>query len=292
MTTAVRPLPDHGTLSRYKYRGCRCDTCRTNYTAYQRTRYRKQAYGTWQPYVDAEPVRQHLLALNAAGLSYQVIAERLGRHTPTITAYVYDQGPKRHRRQRATPELAAAILALQPGDVPPGMIDATGTIRRIQALAAQGWPLRTISAHVGVASPTIGRIIGQRWVFRPTAYSVNRTYDALRDAKPEDHGVTPGAARKTRHLAQRRNWHDPLWWEDMGHIDDPHFDPATVERELKRDELAALRRDEIIHLTRYGYTPESIHQRLNEEISLSAIRNIVVEHRNGKKRDRTKQVAA
>jgi hypothetical protein len=293
VTTPSRPLPDHGTLSRYKYRGCRCDECRDNYTAYQRTRYRKQAYGTWQPLLDATPVREHLIKLHNAGLSYQVIAESLGRHTPSITSFIYDQGPKRRRRKRVTPELAAAILALKPGDVPPGMIDATGTVRRIEALVAIGWPMRTLSTHVGVASPTINRIRGQKWVFRPTADGVARTYDALRDQKPEDHGVLPGSALKARNLAARNDWRDPLWWEDMGGIDDPNFDPDAAEHAMSEYEAKKLRRQEIIHLARYGCSPEEIHARVSGDLTLRYVKDLVAEVRAGRFRDRsTKQAAA
>jgi AraC-like DNA-binding protein len=73
----------------------------------------------------------------------------------------------------------------------------------------------------------------------------------------------PGSALKTRNKARREGWPDPLWWEDMGHIDDPDFDPAAaVERELNRDELAALRRQEIAHLAAFGIPEHEIAQRL------------------------------
>lgn len=291
MTTTVRPLPDHGTLSRAKYHKCHCDLCRRASADYQRNRHRKRGYGTWQPLIDAEPVRQHLLMLRDHGISYIRAAELAGMYAPTVGRLLYTVAGRKPVK-RVRPETAEALLAVQPDAISTHRTNATGTHRRIQALAANGWPLRRLAPHFGLNPSTPRRLLDQATLCTATAKAIAAAYDHLQGQRPEDHGVTPWDADKARRAAAAQGWHDPLWWEDMGRIDDPDFDPATVERELKRDELAALRRDEIIHLTRYGYTPESIHQRLNEEISLSAIRNIVVEHRNGKKRDRTKQAAA
>jgi transposase len=56
-------------------------------------------------------------------------------------------------------------------------------------------------------------------------------------------------------------------------------------------ERAALRREEIIHFAWHGDTPEQILARLNGEVSIATVRQIVQEWRTGVKRDR-KQVAA
>ncbi|MFD8919409.1 hypothetical protein ACFV0Y_16520 [Streptomyces sp. NPDC059569] len=282
--TTTRPLPDHGTLSRHKYHGCKCDTCVENYRAYQRSRHRKQGYGTWQPLIDAGPVRQHLLALNAAGFSWPVIAERVGCRASNINSFIYDKA-QRPARKRVTPELAARILAVTAADLTPGTIDATGTTRRLQALASVGWPLRSLGPHIGIAEASVGRIRHQKWVFRPTAAAVAETYDQLRDERPEDHGVPAWVALKTRRWAARQQWRDPLWWDDMGHIDDPAFDPEVAEAELNRDQLAAHRRAEVEHLAGFGLPDRDIAARLgmNEQYVHALIREL----RTGQRRDRT-----
>lgn len=265
---ATKTLPPHGTLSRAKYHKCKCTECLERCRLYQRSRYRKQGYGTWQPLIDAAPVRQHLLKLNAAGLSYAVIAKRLGCSTANVTRFIYDLGPSHPRRKRTRPELAARILAITVTDLTPGLIDATGAARRIQALAANGWPLRSLGPHIGVNPASVGRIAYQQYVFRDTVKAVADCYEKLRDQRPEDHGIDPGSALKTRNRARREGWPDPLWWDDMGHIDDPDFDPAEAERELNRDELnrdelAAYRRKEIAHLASYGIPEHEIAARLD-----------------------------
>lgn len=286
MTTTAKPLPPHGTLSRHKHYKCRCETCFEGYRTYQRARHRKQGYGTWQPFIDAEPVRQHLLALKAAGIGYTLVADHLGVTKTTITRFIYDLSASQPRKKRTRPDIANRILAITAADITPGMVDATGTRRRIQALAALGWPMRSLGPHTGMHPAQVGRIANQKYVYRPTQQAVADCYEKLRDLRPEDHGILPGSALKTRNKARREGWKDPLWWEDMGHIDDPDFDPAAVEREPNRDELAALRRADIEHLARFGCNPEEIHRRLDEEVALSTVRAIVREVRTGQRRDR------
>ena len=46
--------------------------------AYNRNRVRQIAYGRWQPYVDAEPARQHVQALQANGIASRLHRARRG----------------------------------------------------------------------------------------------------------------------------------------------------------------------------------------------------------------------
>lgn len=290
MATATKPLPPHGTISRHKYHKCKCDTCFEAYRTYQRARHRKQGYGTWQPFIDAEPTRQHLIALHDAGIGYTLVAEHLGLPKTTITRFIYSLGSSHPRKKRTRPDIAERILALTVADLTPGMVDATGARRRIQALTAEGWPLSSLGPHIGTHPARVGQIANQQYIYRSTRKAVADCYDKLRHQRPEDHGVRPSSALRARNRAKREGWPDPLWWEDMGHIDDPDFDPAEAEAELNRDELAALRRAEIEHLAGFGCTPEEIHQRLNGP-ALSTIRAIVRELRTGQQRQRNKAAA-
>ncbi|MFJ8301559.1 hypothetical protein ACIQ9R_37420 [Streptomyces sp. NPDC094447] len=274
----------HGTLSCGKYRKCPRPECREAARAYRRLTYRKQGYGTWQPLVDAEPARQHLLALNAAGFSYQVIAEHLGRYTAAVTGIVYELSPNKQRKRRIRPEFEAAILALTPESMTPGMLPAAGSVRRVRALNAMGWPTRVIADHMGTVPARIRSVTAQRLVTRATAQGISNCYQALHRLNPLEHGIAPGTVLKLTRMAARKGWRDPLWWEDMGHIDDPEFDPASVEQELGRNEEAAVRRGEIEHLMSYGFDHENIAARMN--MHPTTVRNIMNELRTGKRRDR------
>lgn len=274
---------EHGTLSCGKYRKCPRPECREAARAYRRRTYRQKGYGTWHPLVDAEPARQHLLQLNAAGFSYQVIAEHLGRYVAAVTGIVYELTPGK-RKRRIRPEFEAAILALSPETMTPGMLPATGSARRIRALNAIGWPTRVIAERMGTVPPRIRAITGQQLVTRSTAQGIADCYEELHRLDPLQHGITPGTVLKLTRMAARKNWRDPLWWEDMGHIDDPQFDPTTAEQQLGRNDEAAVRRTEIQHLMSYGFDHEQIAGRL--DMHPTTVRNIMGELRTGKRRDR------
>lgn len=227
MTT--KTLPAHGTLSRHKYHKCACEPCREASAAYQRSRYRRIGYGSWQPLVDAEPVRQHLLQLRSAGISINKVAEASGLYLATVTGILYGLGPNKTPKKRLRPETAAKILAVQPGTVTPGIVDPTGTRRRLQALAANGWPMKSLAPHIGVAPATVARLTRQKYLFGATAQAVANAYAQLRDQRPEDHGIPAGVTRKARNHADEQGWPTPDYWDDMGHIDDPGFDPNAKD---------------------------------------------------------------
>ncbi|MEU7010399.1 hypothetical protein [Streptomyces sp. NPDC046332] len=279
-----RGTPEHGTLSCGKYHKCQRPECREAVRAYRRRVHRLQGYGQWQPLVDAEPARAHLQHLNAQGFSYQVIADHLGRYLAAVTGIVYELNPGRGRKRRIRAEFSQAILAITPDDLTPGLLQAAGTARRICALNAIGWPTRIIADRLGVACPRVREVTRQQHVTHATASAVADCYEDLKDRNPLEHGIAPGTVLKLQRLAARKGWRDPLWWEDMGGIDDPLFDPAEADQGLKRNEEAAVRRAEIEHLSSFGMNYEQIAARLG--MQPGSVRDIVRELRTGQRRDR------
>ncbi|MGQ4353226.1 hypothetical protein [Streptomyces drozdowiczii] len=287
--TTTRPLPDHGTLSRHKHHGCKCDTCRAGYCTWQRTRYRRRGYGTWQPFVDAEPVRQHIITLHSAGMSYASIAKAAGLYEATVTGFIYALSTKDPRKEKATPDIADSILAVSPDPMLSGWIDATGSRRRIQALAAHGWPMPSLAAPIGINPCSVNRITRQVRVYTSTARAVLDVYNTHATASPQEHGIPQWKSDRARREAQAKGWPDPLWWEDMGHIDDPNFDPATAEATGSRNDAAALRRAEVAHLAGYGYDAEAIAARVGMHVKSTRV--ILAELRTGQRRNRSKAAA-
>jgi len=90
---------------------------------------------------------------------------------------------------------------------PPGLVDATGTIRRIQALRAIGWPISTLPVH----NERIPRLT---YVRADTAERVKTFYDT--------HSMTPGPSQRARTCG--RQYAPPLAW-DEDTIDDPTAEP-------------------------------------------------------------------
>jgi transcriptional regulator with XRE-family HTH domain len=223
------PTPAHGTLTRYKKLLCRCTACRGAAAAYQRHRTRMQAYGRWQPLVDAEPARLHVRALMAAGLGWERIARLAGVPKTTVASLLYGLGG-RPASKRIRPQTADALLAVTAElDAMAGRrpVDGTGTRRRLRALVALGWPQAELARRMGMSAGPLGDILKGRRVFASTARAAAALYRELAEADPLQHGVTAPYAAIAARRAIARGWLPPIWW-DEDTIDDPRFVPATA----------------------------------------------------------------
>lgn len=128
----------------------------------------------------------------------------------------------------------------------PLLVDATGTRRRLRALAAIGWPNAAIGALAGADHSTVSAWSNNARVRAGTADTVRRVYDEL--------SMTPGPSAKVRQIAARKGWAPPLAWDDDS-IDDPAARPSTgawaARRAAPMDEIAVQRamRGHRVHLT-------------------------------------------
>lgn len=257
MTTAVRTLPEHGTIARYKHHRCRCNPCAEANRAYQRNYRRQKAYGRWQPLTDAEPARQHLRTLMAAGISYYRVAEMIDTDYANLTGILYPKGDRQPRKKIRT-ETATLILAISPTtEVAHQRVDGTGTRRRLQALSAMGWPQTYLARLLGRSGGTLYQLLTADHVYATTAEAVTRLYSKLHTAAPETHGVPAISATRTRASSRRKGWYGPLAWD--GNIDDPAAEPDTdgvgYQPPPKRDDL---RSAEIEHLAGFGFSEHAI----------------------------------
>lgn len=226
MTTATRPLPEHGTLSRHKHYGCTCDPCRENFRAYTRRRHRLRGYGTWQPYADANPVRQHIAMLRKAGASMPGITEAAGVPRATIARILYGTLGQRSEAKLRT-ESAQAILGIRAEDcpIPDGArVDGTGTRRRIQALVAVGWGFTALGPQLDIHPRPLGDLAHAQVVTAGTARKVKAGYKRLSTRTPEQAAVRAQARTLARTVATRNSWAPPAAWDDNA-IDAPDAHP-------------------------------------------------------------------
>lgn len=220
--------PAHGTPAMYSHGRCRCVPCREAASAAARHRYRMIAYGQWQPFTDATPAREHVRSLQAQGLGWQRIAELAGVAPPTVSSMLYGRAdrPPTARIRTATAE---ALLAFRPAldDLPAtAPVDAAGTRRRMQALAAAGWSAQRLAGYLGADRAHAGRIIrgDNPRVSAATARAVRGLYDELWDRPPpEGTRWEKVAASRTRNHARQQGWPPPAAWDD---IDNPDARPA------------------------------------------------------------------
>lgn len=188
-------------------------------TAYAARRRSLLAYGRWSPtpLLDPYEAREHVATLQRYGLSLETIASQGHVSASLLAALVYPS----HQRwgARLTPATLQRLMAVRfdLATLPEHRhVNATGTTRRLQALAVLGWPLSALGAELGVSAQAIA---GYR--SRPTVSVA--TARAVRDLF-ERHGMTPGPSPRTTHAALRAGWVPPLAW-DEDDIDDPAAAP-------------------------------------------------------------------
>lgn len=203
----------HGTNTAYLSKGCRCDECRASRSKHQKRYMYDRARGVAR-LVDAQPLRDHVDALYAAGMSQWDITLAAGWKSRNALADAY-------RRAKVTPRTMARVLAVQapPASRRNGYVDATGSRRRLQALAVMGWPTREIAARLGnLDAQTYVYIANGRTktIRRRTEQAIAALYDELWDQ--------PGPSARTRSIALRKGWLPPLAWDDDA-MDDPAAEP-------------------------------------------------------------------
>jgi hypothetical protein len=223
-TTTERP---HG-YARYKLDGCRCYVCGFAVSQYNDQRERSIAYGTWQPFVDAEPVRAHLKTLSEAGIGRRRVTELTGVSGSTLKKILYGRpGAGCAPTARIRPEIAAKILAVGPSpDALAGhaLVDATGTLRRLQAMIRRGWPQLHLAARLGMTPQNFSTMLGFNQVTAAKARAVRDLYQRLQNADPTDHGVSAHSRVRAANYGTAHGWPLPAMWDDDA-IDDPAAHP-------------------------------------------------------------------
>jgi hypothetical protein len=247
----------HGTHACYVLDRCRCHPCKDANTAYERTRSRQTAYGRWNPYVDAQPVRDHVQQLTAAGMGLKTIAKRSHVAHGALWKLMYGKTRPDGTRQpsiKVRRETAQALLQLRPDLellAPVAYVDATGTHRRIQALMAAGWSLSQQAQHLGVAPTNLPAVLHRTRVFARTALAVRAMYDRLASQPPAETNQRERiAASRARNYAAARGWPPPIWWDD-DELDTPDVDtrdPQRLNAHDDVDEVAVLRACDGEHL--------------------------------------------
>ena len=231
---------------------------------YNTRRERDIAYGRWQSgYVDAEPARQHVLRLRAAGMGRRRLAELCGVSDSVIHVLVKGRpergtGPSR----RIACGNARAILAVPLPDAPHrgvaarARVPAVGTTRRLQALVAFGWSQSELCSRLGIL------VTNSTGLFNGTRTSVTAATARRVEALFAELQLTPGHNDRARIRARRRGWALPMQW-DEDTIDDPAARPDGVRRGSGRRRLDA---DEYADLRGLGFSDAQIAARFGIQV--------------------------
>jgi hypothetical protein len=262
VTTVARPLPEHGSLSRARAHRCKCPLCAARTNEYHRTRARLIAYGRWQPYTDAEPVRQHIHMLRSYGIGVPRIRKLSGASGGSITKLVYggDGRPPSRQVRTLTADRITAIRPVLEAVGPSALVDGTGTRRRLRALVAVGWPQLDLGRALGMDKKSINEQVNavKLTTYASTARSVRTLYDELWNVDPTARGINARWIREARARAARRCWAPPAAWDD-DYIDSPSATPDLGETV---GAYAALSENALWLIDEQGYSRERAAHRL------------------------------
>jgi len=199
---------------------------------YARWRARQIAYGRWQPWADAAPVREHVRQLHLAGASCQAIARAAG--VATMTVYRLQHGePARNRpaSARIRTQHAERLLAVTAAAIADatGRRDAAGARRRLRALIAMGHPAAALARCLGTPPRTVWDLVRGRTVTvtHDLHAAICVLYEQMWDlCPPERTGAERRAAAAARTRAARNGWPAPMGLDD-DRVDDPAYHPRA-----------------------------------------------------------------
>lgn len=118
------------------------------------------------------------------------------------------------------------------GKVPSGAkVDSTGTVRRMQALRADGFPGHLLGEQLGVSYEAVAQLAKTKrdLVLKSTRIDVARVYAELDGKTPADFGIPPNIIQKCSTWARRAGYAPRSCW-DGDTIDDPDAVPEWTGR--------------------------------------------------------------
>lgn len=208
MTADTKPLPPHGTTARAKGRpaggikSCHCRKCRNAENAYNKRRRVLRDTGRSLT-INAAEAAEHLRGLLAANNGWQQTAEAAGMSISQLHDLVTG------RQKTIGRARAERVLALKSTPVDYIIIDAVGTLRRIQALAAAGHRFADIAQASGLNKSVVSDLITGRvtCVRAATANAVRDAYAVM--------SLSFGTSVRNMNRARRERWADPAAWHGI-----------------------------------------------------------------------------
>lgn len=190
---------------------------------------------------ELDRVRAHLVWLHDEhGMSWREISVEAGLYTNGTGLTKFMNGTTKGMLRSSYEPL----MRVQP--IPPGrnehvggaMVPVVGATRRIQALVALGFSMKTLDDIAGWGIYSSRRIALGINVnsSKPLAYvyasrdaEVRALYEKLSNAKPEDYGISRVSIGRALSYAKTRNWAPPGAWDDDT-IDNPNAYPEFTGR--------------------------------------------------------------
>lgn len=264
-TTIVANDPSRGTHSQASSWTASLRDARSGHPG---TRHPNPGARTTHPFTDqvrADATRERINQLLTAGMPKADLADRAGLDRPTLDLLADPTHPLGWIDVDVETRVLAIVLDLDqlPDDA---MIHNGGTVRRIRALAVQGWSYSDLAARLGTTTATVRHTVNGHTTSAGRARQVRDLYERLNQ-------VT-GPSQRPRALAIQRGWAAPdqldpttidLPDTDLTAEGDSQVDHARVQRFCDGETLALNvreRRLAVAGLARRGMTDPVIAARL------------------------------
>lgn len=222
------PDHPHGAKSTcYSEHHCGCDDCRAwRVREFHKYESRRRS-ATVQQFRPATDVVGHLSLLVGDGWRYADIEAVSGVTKPTIVRIM------RGHTKRVTVETADAILGTVPEmrdrKKPSRFVPATGTTRRVQALARMGWTYQIIALRSGKTPEQISGFVHQDRVTVETHETIAALYAELwSQTPPQGTRQERTSSLRMKLHAERMGWPSPLDWEDIDQDEAPELGHVIV----------------------------------------------------------------
>jgi hypothetical protein len=206
---------------------------------YYHERNRGILYGRWEPgFVDAEPVRAHVRALQGAGVSLRRIPQLAGVPRSSLGTLLYGKPgrpPATFISRSVADRIRAVAIPADPYSVAADHmpVPSLGAQRRLRALVAAGWPMAHLAAELGMDDGNFGTMLHHRDQITAARHrAVVALFNRLQ--------MTPGPSDRARSYGRSRRWPLPMQWDEDA-LDDPNAPtPAsTLRREPYRSRAAS-----------------------------------------------------
>lgn len=219
--TANKPLASHEAADSSAIRARRNE--------YARTRNRLLAYGRWDPWTEAQPVRDHIAHLADAGIGWMRAAEIAGLPSATVSHWLYGHNgwppPKQIHADKAAKMLAVKACPESLADR--ALTDPTVTVRQIQTLAADGFPIKYVAERLGRDATNLSRIVRQSYVEVGTARAIAALFTELAGTDPAAAGISARNANYARNWAAKKSWAVSAAWDGIDMSDPAAFPDFT-----------------------------------------------------------------
>ncbi|MEV7364294.1 hypothetical protein [Streptomyces sp. NPDC091299] len=212
-------IPDHGTASRYQgsrrndnWAPCRCDLCRAAWRRGEKVRELRRLRGI-PGLAPIGPIVDHVRMLQESGWTLEGVAHEANISRRALGNWL-NKPPAGVQH-----DVAIRVMAVKPATTGPLFVPALGSSRRLQALAAMGWPVSWAGPQAGITD-TYARLL-----VRGRHQTVSSGVAARIDAVYRQHCMIPGPSEFARGHARRNEWVTAVAWDD---IDDPNDKPHSV----------------------------------------------------------------